>query len=260
MCQNQIQCGHFYRFPDLTLGQSCRCRRCHEDPRNAGTAFADPHLLQPEKGAPFEAMSWGTFKNWADHMDTCAPWVMPKDDVALQNLLAYARHKGYKVRISGAGHSAGGIVTDGENNQVLVLSLAEYVAPGEWEFGLRDMPDGSKRATVNAGWTQAHLYQKVRPLGFSLPAQTAGYFFQLGGIVANSVHGGAYGAGFVHSYATRLRVMAYDGTIRIVDTEEEMRYWRCSFGLLGIILGIEFQLEQREQLQMYAVEKKMESR
>eukprot|EP00443_Scrippsiella_acuminata_P090856 CAMPEP_0115486990 /NCGR_PEP_ID=MMETSP0271-20121206/60718_1 /TAXON_ID=71861 /ORGANISM="Scrippsiella trochoidea, Strain CCMP3099" /LENGTH=575 /DNA_ID=CAMNT_0002915013 /DNA_START=84 /DNA_END=1808 /DNA_ORIENTATION=+ len=255
MCANQVYCGHHYKFPDATLDQSCRCRRCHE-PSFQGTAFGDGKLINP---SGFNAMSWGTFQTWADHMDTCAPWVMPRDDVALQNLLTYARHRGYKVRISGAGHSAGGIVTDGENNQVLVLSLAEYVAPGEWEFGVRDMPDGSKRATVNAGWTQAHLYQKVRPLGFFLPAQTAGYFFQLGGIVANSVHGGAYNAGFVHSYATRLRVMTYDGNIRIVETEEEMRYWRCSFGLLGIILGIEFQLEHRHQLQMYGVEKKMES-
>merc|ERR1711972_794533 len=117
----------------------------------------------------------------------CAPWVMPKDDAALRNLLSFARDKGYKVRISGAGHSAGGIVTDGENNQVLMLSLAEYTAPGEWEFHMRHMPDGSARATVNAGWTQAHLYQKVRPHGYFLPAQTAGYFFALGGIVANSV-------------------------------------------------------------------------
>merc|ERR1719223_2605339 len=63
----------------------------------------------------------------------------------------------------------------------------------------------------------------------------------------------------MHSYATRMRVMLHDGSIRVIDTEEEMRYWRCSFGLLGIILGIEFQLERRDQLQMYSVDKKLES-
>jgi len=259
MCYNQVYCGHKYVFPDATLDESCRCRRC-SDAAFEGTAFGDGMLQSPlAANAPFRAESWGTFRTWANHMDTCAPWVMPKDDESLRDLLAFAQAKGYKVRISGAGHSAGGIVTDGKNNQVLVLSLAEYTAPGEWEFGMHDMPDGSKRATVNAGWTQAHLYQKVRPLGYFLPAQTAGYFFQLGGIVANSVHGGAYNAGFVHSYATRMRVMLYDGSIRVIDTEEEMRYWRCSFGLLGIILGIEFQLERRYMLQMYNVDKKLES-
>merc|ERR1719226_283885 len=99
---------------------------------------------------------------------------------------------------------------------------------------------------------------KCGPWVFFLPAQTAGYFFALGGIVANSVHGGAYQAGFVHSYVTRLRVMSYDGSIRIIDQEDEVRYWRNSFGLLGIILGIEFQLEHRDRLQMYTVTKKME--
>jgi len=186
---------------------------------------------------------------------------MPRDDWDLKNLLKYSQERGYKVRISGAGHSAGGIVTDGENERVLVISLAEYQAPWDsnWEFSIRDMPDGSKRAKVNAGWTQFHLYERVRPLGYFLPAQTAGYFFALGGIVANSVHGGSYRAGFVHSYATSMRVMLWDGTIKIIESEEEMRYWRCSFGLLGMILGIEFQLERREKLQMYTVEEKMEA-
>jgi len=256
MCANLAECGHRYKFPDLSLDQSCRCRKCsgHQD-----TAFADPLLQAPESGARFEAVYWGRFKNWHDHVDTCAHWVMPKNDAALRELLEYARAKGYKVRIGGAGHSAAGLVTDGQDDRVLVLSLGEYIAPGEWEFGLRDMPDGSKRATANAGWTQANLYAKIRPLGYFVPAQTAGYFFSLGGLVANSVHGGSYLSGFIHSYATRLRVMTYDGAIRIIESEDEMRFWRNSFGLLGIILGVELQLERRDQLQMYVVEKNMES-
>jgi len=256
MCENQAYCGHLYKLGDWDLGLSCRCRRC-DDPAFQGTAFGDAQLQKPD-GSLFDAMSWSTFRNWADHLDTCAPWIMPRSDGDLRNALAYARSKGYKVRISGAGHSAGGIVTDGKDANTFVISLAEYATTGEWQFGMRDMPDGSKRATVNAGWTQAHLYAKVRPLGFFLPAQTAGYFFALGGIVANSVHGGAYKAGFVHSYATRMRVMLYDGSIKIIEDEEEVRYWRCSFGMLGIILGIEFQLEHREQLQMYSVKKQMD--
>jgi len=213
--------------------------------------------MQP-KSSVFDAMSWSTFRNWADHLDTCAPWVMPKTEEDIRKALAYAKAKGYKVRVSGAGHSAGGIVTDGKDVNTFVISLAEYSTSGEWEFGFRTLPDGSARATVNAGWTQAHLYAKTRPRGFFLPAQTAGYFFALGGIVANSVHGGSYRAGFVHSYATRFRVMLHDGSIRIIDDEAEVRNWRCSLGMLGIILGIEFQLEHREKLQMYTVKRRMD--
>jgi len=255
MCHNQAYCGHIYQYPDSTLDMSCRCRRCN-DPMFNGTAFADPELQNPN--SEFAGRSWGTFKNWADHLDTCARWVMPTSDESLQKLLAWAKNKNYKVRISGAAHSAGGIVTDGQDSSVLVLSLADYKAPDEWEFSWRDMKDGNWRVRVNAGWTQLHLYAKIRPYGLFLPAQTAGYFFQLGGIVANSVHGGAYKEGFVHSYATAMRVMLHNGTIQVLETEEEMRYWRCSFGLLGIILGIEFRLEYRSHLQMYSVAKKLD--
>jgi len=255
MCGNRVYCGHQFRMGDWRLHDSCRCRRCHSD-EFYGTAFADANLQWPQP--PFlNALPWGTFRVWADHLDTCAPWLMPRTDEDLRAVLAYARRRGYKVRISGAAHSAGGLVTDGRDSSAFVISLGEYRAPGEWEFAMRDMPDGSARATVNAGWTQAHLFARIRPLGFFVPAQTAGYFFQLGGIVANSVHGGGYNAGFIHSYTTRFRVMTFDGSIRVIEDEEEMRFWRCSFGLLGIILGVEFQLERRSDLQMYTVAKKM---
>merc|ERR1712151_1311525 len=86
--------------------------------------------------------------------------------------------------------------------------------------------------------TQLHLFKRTRPRGFFVPAQTAGYFFSLGGIVANSVHGGAYNEGFINEYVTQMRVMDWEGNIHIIDDEAELRHWRCSFGLLGIILGI----------------------
>jgi len=38
-----------------------------------------------------------------------------------------------------------------------------------------------------------------------------------------------------------------------------LRYWRNSFGLLGIILGVEFDLETRDPLQMYSVKRRMDS-
>mmetsp|Transcript_17209 Transcript_17209/g.34883 ORF Transcript_17209/g.34883 Transcript_17209/m.34883 type:complete len:444 (-) Transcript_17209:184-1515(-) len=120
------------------------------------------------------------------------------------------------------------------------------------------MPDGSKRVTVNAGWTFAHLYERIRPLGYFLPVQTAGYFFSLGGVVANSVHGSGYTGGFLHSYATRMRVMSFDGSVSILEAEDDLRFWRNSFGLLGIILGVEFQLVHREKHTMYTVTRQLD--
>mmetsp|Transcript_57887 Transcript_57887/g.166034 ORF Transcript_57887/g.166034 Transcript_57887/m.166034 type:complete len:707 (+) Transcript_57887:84-2204(+) len=259
-CANRHQCGQFYKLGDLSLGQSCRCRRCVTADLK-GSAFGDKTLTEPgTEGSPYKGMYWGHWKNWGDHIDTCAPWVMPADEDSIRNLLNYARTNGYKVRISGAGHSAGGLVTDGENTEVLVISLGEYKSSDEeWEFGMRSMPDGSARATVNAGWTFMHLFQKIRPKGFFVPATTAGYYFSLGGVVANGVHGGGYEKGFIYTYVTRMRVMGYDGVIRIVEDEEELKHWRGSFGLLGLILGMEFRLEKREQLTMETVQRTLTS-
>jgi len=176
---------------------------------------------------------------------------MPANDKDLAALLKYAKAKGYKVRPSGAAHSAGGLVTDALVPGVLVVSLARYTAPGAWEYNLTVRPGGNASVTVNAGWTQLQLMAKIRPLNYFLPSFTAGYFFQLGGIVANTVHGGVYDAGFIYEYVTRMRVMLHDGTIKIIDQESEMRFWRNSYGLLGIILGLEFKLVPRPQLQMF---------
>lgn len=258
-CANKDRCGRFYRNADLTLGHTCRCRRCVAT-QFEGSAFGDPVLTHPPDDAPFEALSWGKFKNWGDHLETCAPWLMPKDEASIKTLLHYAKMRNYKVRVGGTGYSAGGLVTDGANKQVLVISLGEFASSDvEWQFGLRILPDGSARATVNAGWTLLHLFSRIRPHGYFLPTVTAGYYFSLGGIVANSVHGGGYNSGFIYSYVTRMRVMLHDGRIRVFDSEEDLRYWRGSMGLLGVILGVEFQLVKRDQLQMYTVSQTMEN-
>jgi len=255
MCANRVHCAHQYEFPDLTLAKSCRCIRCNL-PEYQGTAFHDSNLRSPH---PTQALAWGTFRNWEEHMLTCAQWLQPKDEGSIRDLLAYARGKGYKVRIGGTAHSAGGLITDGKDANTFVISLGEFTSTDPyWQFHFHG-ESGARRATVNAGWTQLHLFKQTRPRGYFVPAQTAGYFFSLGGIVANSVHGGAYNAGFINEYVTKLRVMDYSGAIRIIDQEAELRHWRCSFGLLGIILGIEFKLEHRQKLEMYSVKRTLET-
>merc|ERR1712232_125887 len=64
--------------------------------------------------------------------------------------------------------------------------------------------------------------------------------------------------GFINEYVTRMRVMDWEGNIHIIDDEAELRHWRCSFGLLGIILGVEFRLEHRTRLEMYSVKRTLE--
>merc|ERR1740121_2608539 len=91
----------------------------------------------------------------------------------------------------------------------------------------------------------------IRPLNYFLPTQTAGPVFQLGGLVANCVHGGLYRRGFLHQYVRRMRVMMHDGTIRVIEEDADLMFWRNSYGLLGFILSLEFDLDYRPKFQAY---------
>ncbi|CAE8583481.1 unnamed protein product [Polarella glacialis] len=247
-CANLDHClWKYHLFSCLPPGKCCKCR--------ATQCLANATAKAPE-GEPDQShvYDFGKWQNWANHIESCAPWTMPSDDKELAALLAYATEHGYKVRPSGATHSAGGLVTSQADTEVLVVSLGKYTAPEDWEYKLT--PQEGKiagRVMVNAGWTQLQLMAKIRPLNYFLPSQTAGYFFQLAGIVANTVHGGIYESGFIYEYVTRMRVMLHDGSIKVIDDEKDLRFWRTSFGLLGLIIGLEFELVQRPKLQVYTV-------
>merc|ERR550532_1386401 len=131
----------------------------------------------------------------------------------------------------------------------MVVSLRAYSSgDSDWEFSL---DRSAMKVKVNAGWSQLDVYERIRPQGLFFPTQTAGYFFQIAGVVANSVHGAGYRNSFINSYVTQMRVMLHDGSIKIITDEEELKYWRNSYGLLGLILGVEMELEERQQYQMY---------
>ena len=209
------------------------------------SAYAGPGSAQAE--APYLSAGgaygarWG---NWNEGIQTCVPWLMPSTDEELAGILAYARANNFTVRPGGATQSNFPAVTDGTDPNEIVVSLANYTAPSDWEYTLQEPdPDGGgARVAVNAGWSLLKLYSRIKPAGYTLPTQTALPIFQLGGIVSNSVHGGIYQASFVSKYVKRLRVMAADGTTRLITADSELRMWRNSYGLLGIITGIEFEL------------------
>jgi len=253
-CDNLAVCRRDFQVGDGLLDQSCRCNPCART-GSTTSADADRNLVPtPNKDKVGNSGYWARWINWADHVDTCAPWMMPTNDDDLRKLLAYAASKGYIVRPSGAGHSAGGLVNDGDDN-VMVVSLGAYETSGEWQYSL-DV--ANKRMKVNAGWSQLDVYERIRPENFFFPTQTAGYFFQMAGMIANTVHGAGYKKSFVHASVTKMRVMLHDGSIKIISDESELKYWRNSYGLLGLILGVEMNLEERVQHQMYTKTRHMD--
>ena len=214
--------------------ETSAAKQCSAD-AEPGSAQADAPYF-PAGGA--YGARWG---NWNEGIQTCVPWLMPSDDKELAAILAYARAHNFTVRPGGAAQSLFAVVTDGTNPDEIVVSLANYTAPGDWEYTLHD-DGGSATVHVNAGWSALKLYSRIKPAGYTLPTQTALPIFQLGGMIANSVHGGIFQASFVSKYAKRLRVMAADGSIRLITADSDLRMWRNSYGLLGIITAIEFEL------------------
>jgi len=43
----------------------------------------------------------------------------------------------------------------------------------------------------------------------------------------------------VNNYVTAMRVMLWNGEVRVIK-DPELKYWRSSFGLLGIVTSVEF--------------------
>jgi len=250
-CSYQPKCTFSYRWWDSDRESSCRCHQCAAQSPNTAASKAP---YDSEVGKSFYA--W--WRPWNKLAQTCATWMAPKSDEDLAAILRYAKSNGYTVRPTGATHSAGGIVTEWDNAQnVMTVSLAEYQAPGEWEYTLKEKSKGAATVMVNAGWSPMQLYAEIRPKDYFLPTQTAGPVFALGGLVANCVHGGNYARGFLHEYVVRMRVMLHDGTIQVIDKESELRFWRNSYGLLGFILGLEFKLDYRPNFQTFFKQEKV---
>ena len=189
------------------------------------------------------------FRTWAGTVRTDHPVLLPRDDGELRAILHFAKQGGCKVRPMGSSHSAPGVVAEkggsGESD-VVVVSLAEYASSDpDWAEPTLVGTGETTTARVPAGATQLELYAAIRPKGYFLPTQTAGWLFTMGGIVSNFVHGGAFGKGPVHNHVVSLLVMKHDGTVEIVDDAVDLSYWRNSFGLLGLILGVEVEVVRR---------------
>lgn len=89
---------------------------------------------------------------------------------------------------------------DDSENQV-VVSLIRYAPPKESGWGsitLKEKEGGeaagaSPSVAVPAGNSFLDLYKVLRPKDYFLPTQTAGWFFTIGGVALNCVHGGVFG-------------------------------------------------------------------
>jgi hypothetical protein len=167
------------------------------------------------------------------------------NDSAIQSILATTRANGCKVRVVGTAHSEDGVVLQKSETKAVVISLAKYTPTADWN----DVLSGST-VKLSAGRTYLDLMAIARPAGFLMQSQTAGTMFTIGGVVANpSVHGSTMNAERLNSQMIALKAMLSNGTI-VTITGNDVRAWRGSLGLLGIILAVEIQMRPDTGLKM----------
>ena len=192
-----------------------------------------------------------TYANFEGSIESNMPIAYPTNDTDLAAVLKTIAAHGCKARPVGATHTSSSVITAVTDTNTAGISLAKYIPD---DAAWRTVIDhNASTVSAPAGISLFDLYQAVRPYGFFLPTQTAGPIFTLAGVVSNSVHGGVYGKGYLSQYAVGLRVAVWTGSkveVKVLDKDEDLRMWRNSYGLLGVITGVKFSLEQRDRFVM----------
>jgi hypothetical protein len=193
----------------------------------------------PTMSGPCQLSSPVKFNTWLGSVTTQDPVMYPTNDWELAWILSTAKAHNCKVRPAGTGHSEDGIIKQHDETNVVLVSLADYVPPSEWNGVLSTTTPSVK---LSCGQTWLHLMAIARPAGYVLSTQTAGPFFSIGGVVFNpSVHGGSYHEERMNELLLSARVMLANGTSMVI-TGDAIKAWRGSMGLLGIGTGCEIKV------------------
>ena len=181
--------------------------------------------------------------------------MFPQDDAELTAILTQVTNNGCKLRVRGAGHSEDGLVMQKEENDddIVVINLKDYKPPDDsgWNGALNtaSIPPTIK---ISAGASLLEMISIIRPQGY-LP--TTSYplpSFSVGGAYLNpSTHGATYGESRLAAQVVGMRVMKADGsTVEYDSGDPELKDWRGSAGMLGIVTAMEIRLRQDTGLRM----------
>lgn len=127
---------------------------------------------------------------------------------------------------------------------MLLMQLNQYAEENVSDFAV----DVNRQTVwVNAGLTLRRLHVRMREAcpSLSLPSHTAGAFFAIGGVVSNCVHGDVPTFGLLQNALSKVRVINGKGEVLVIEREEDLRYYRSSLGMLGVITHVELRLVLR---------------
>jgi FAD binding domain-containing protein len=178
--------------------------------------------------------------NW-NGSNRCAPaaTVTPRD---LDELIAIVRDPAFPspVRALGELHSL--------NESIETAGTAVFMT----RFSTIDAPDrAQRRVTVGAGVRMIDLKNALRPHGLQLPVVP-----EIGNATAGSVACcgtkdsslGPTGRGQISSTVVAVRLVRADGRTVHVTDRDALRLIRSSYGLLGIVYEVTFEVEERRRV------------
>jgi FAD-linked oxidoreductase len=176
-----------------------------------------------------------TVATWAG-VPSCQPEAVlrPESEQRVAEILAEASASGRRVKPIGASHSwSGAQLPDGV---LLRLDRMQRVLAVDAEAGT---------IRVQAGITLQDLMRLLGELGLSLPVRGSIAEQSIGGATATGTHGSAPGQGCLSTLITALRLVAPDGTVHAVasdDAEPQSRDLfdaaRVGLGALGVVTEV----------------------
>lgn len=171
-----------------------------------------------------------TISNFGKNVSfTPATYSEPKSEEDVLQLLQ--KHRDQNIRVVASRHGwSDGIRTDG---LLIDVQHLNHVTVDKEQQTVR----------VGAGCKIKHLLQQIKLEGLTLPSLGLIDEQTVAGATANGTHGS--GKHSLSHYIVRVRVAHYDSetgqpTVSVIESGQDLLAGRCSLGLLGVILEIEF--------------------
>jgi len=199
------------------------------------------------------------FRTWYGTLVTQSPVLFPQSEDELSDLVKEVTKRGCRIRVRGAGHSELGIVMMEANEHdgfggVVTVNLKNLDPHDGWDgIILADNELYGPSIKISAGASTTELISIARPKGYLMTTNTAGAIFSVGGLYLNPSTIGAQSqhVGRCAVQVVGLRVLVGDGTYKEFNyTDPELKDFRGSLGLLGIVTGLQIRLRKDTGLLM----------
>ncbi|RDA94540.1 hypothetical protein CP533_2744 [Ophiocordyceps camponoti-saundersi (nom. inval.)] len=203
------------------------------------------------------------FENWGLSVQNTPNFTfLPSTVVGLQNLVKYAKENNYRVRCAGYRHSWSPAFS--QESQILVsfvdldtvTTLPDPMSITGGDYTGQDVPelktielkearsDGRRLCRIGAAVTNEEFRRwSVAHNSYALPVNVIMVETTFGGVNAPICHGAGLRHKTISDYVRKIEYVDCNGKLQVVDDSDQIRAAAGSFGLLGIITHITFELD-----------------